>query len=773
MGKSSRKSKAYDLSEVGTKKNKKRKTKALDENNDSSSREHKSKKKKNAHPGPPTMTQENHSTKSHVISRTEERSEQPVNDQADLASAPSILRKKVKPELANYFYQIANLFESNSIDLEEKPLVCGSSLEETRGEELALATDVVLSRTLQVLLEGCGFGALCGFLVSSISVFSHIATDKCGSHVAETALKSLIAHLDDPDNLSEIENILKKISEAIVLNSARVMSSPYGSHVLRSLVSICKGVTVDSLEDYHVTNRSLVLAERLNFKHSKSKGRSADPSQHGFPDVFRFLVFEMLRQAKDEISVLRVNKYSSFVLQTVLKLLHGDEEGLLPVILRILGCPEDRAWGNSQISTDVALGIAEMLEDTASCHLLEVIIEMAPESLYDEILTKVFKGSFDKISTHYCGNFAVQALLSSVKSSAQLESIWEELHPLLKQLLETGKSGVIASLLAACDRLQTRRLECCHALANAVCSGSEFPSAVIPRLLFLESFISGDDYSSWNRPSGEERMHVIGCLMLQIVFRFPKKLIQPYTRSMLAMDADLLGQVAMDAGGTRVLEAFLCSDSSVQQKTKVIGKLQGYFGELSLRASGSFVVDKCFQASDLPLKSAIASELLAVRSELSKKKHGVYLIKKLDIDGLESRSDLWSRRQANRENTYREFQAAFGSDGDKGGSIGGGFLSLSAKNSGQRRNKSDYGKTQTRKKTGSGGDGDVAGGIAASVEASIAKLEGREGHDKDQRWRGAAASSAVSSGGSRRGGRWNAGSAGSAEKTPFLRRQRQ
>ena len=125
-------------------------------------------------------------------------------------------RRKVNAELANYFYHITSLFEGNSVDLEEKPVICSSALHETRGEELAVATDVVLSHTLQMLLQGCDLGALCGFLSSSAGVFSHIATDKCGSHVAETALKALLLHLQDPEtSISEIEAILMKISEVM------------------------------------------------------------------------------------------------------------------------------------------------------------------------------------------------------------------------------------------------------------------------------------------------------------------------------------------------------------------------------------------------------------------------------------------------------------------------------------------------------------------------------------------------------------------------------
>jgi nucleolar protein 9 len=40
-----------------------------------------------------------------------------------------------------------------------------------------------------------------------------------------------------------------------------------------------------------------------------------------------------------------------------------------------------------------------------------------------------------------------------------MKQIWEELGPKFKELLELGKTGVVASILAACQRLETNRLE--------------------------------------------------------------------------------------------------------------------------------------------------------------------------------------------------------------------------------------------------------------------------------------------------------------------------
>ncbi|KAH0433073.1 hypothetical protein IEQ34_027088 [Dendrobium chrysotoxum] len=64
-----------------------------------------------------------------------------------------------------------------------------------------------------------------------------------------------------------------------------------------------------------------------------------------------------------------------------------------------------------------------------------------------------------------------------------------------------------------------------------------------------------------------------------------------------------------------------------------IKRLQGFFGELSLHPSGSFTVEKCFTASNISMREAIAAELLNVQPELSMTKHGPYLLRKLDIEG--------------------------------------------------------------------------------------------------------------------------------------------
>ncbi|WOK98131.1 hypothetical protein Cni_G06841 [Canna indica] len=214
------------------------------------------------------------------------------------------------------------------------------------------------------------------------------------------------------------------------------------------------------------------------------------------------------------------------------------------------------------------------------------------------------------------------------EADSSMKLIRKELGPKFKELLELGKPRLVASILAACERLETLSHECCHALSTAVNLDSESPSFIVPHILFLESYFR--DKSSWKWPP-YDKMHVLGCLMLQIIFRYP---MVSFFMSLTSMDAAHILQIAKDARGGHVIEAFLSSYVSTKMKLKVVTKLQDHYAELAMGTASSFTVEKCFASSNMSLKENIAAELLAARAELSKTKHGPYLLKKLDIDGV-------------------------------------------------------------------------------------------------------------------------------------------
>ncbi|XP_010471257.1 PREDICTED: pumilio homolog 23 [Camelina sativa] len=581
--------------------------------------------------------------------------------QSEFEHQNQFVRKEIDPETSKYFSEIANLFDSNEVDLEERSVICGNALEETRGREYEIATDYIISHVLQTLLEGCELDQLCSFIRNSAEVFPAIAMDRSGSHVAESALKALATHLENPDAYSVIEEALNSICQVIVDKPLDMLCNCYSSHVLRRLLCLCKGVSLDSPELYG-TKSSKALAKRLNLKTSQLDESNLEIPHQGFPDVLKYLLSGLLSCSREDMKYLQVDQYSSLVLQTALRLMVKQDEELLEIIPLVLGCnSSNKKKEGFHIDTKAAKEILEPMKDNSFSHLVEVILEVAPENLYNEIFNKVFKNSLFELSVDRCANFVIQALISHAKDQEQMGLIWEELAPRVKDLLEQGKSGVVASLIAASQRLQCHEHKCCEALVGALCSTNESRISIVPRLLFLDSYFGYQDKSTWEWAPGA-KMHVMGSLILQGIFKFSSDHIQPYITSLTSMKADYIIETAKDSSGARVIEAFLASNAATKQKRRLIIKLRGHFGELSLHTSGSFTVEKCFDACNLTLREAIATELLDVRVDLSKAKQGPYLLRKLDIDGYASRPEQWKSRQESKQSTYNEFCSAFGSN---------------------------------------------------------------------------------------------------------------
>lgn len=99
----------------------------------------------------------------------------------------------------------------------------------------------------------------------------------------------------------------------IVRNPVDVMCNCYGSHVIRSLLCLCKGVPLDSPE-FHTTKSSTILAERLNFRPLPLDGNGV-PHQQGLPELLNFFVSEISKFAQKDIAIMQVEQFSSLVLQ--------------------------------------------------------------------------------------------------------------------------------------------------------------------------------------------------------------------------------------------------------------------------------------------------------------------------------------------------------------------------------------------------------------------------------------------------------------------------
>lgn len=146
----------------------------------------------------------------------------------------------VEPETAAYIYEIAHVG-----DLEERSVKSGIALEKLRGREVQLSTDYFISSDMKTILGSCSLDHLRAFLRRCANNFSHISSHITGSLVAVAALQSLVTHIqDDDESYSLIEGTLSVLCRAIMVSPVDILCNFYGSHVIRTILCLCKGLDI-------------------------------------------------------------------------------------------------------------------------------------------------------------------------------------------------------------------------------------------------------------------------------------------------------------------------------------------------------------------------------------------------------------------------------------------------------------------------------------------------------------------------------------------------
>ncbi|KAL3695357.1 hypothetical protein R1sor_009433 [Riccia sorocarpa] len=578
-----------------------------------------------------------------------------------------VSRKRLDPATKSYFLEIAALLKDGANE-EERENICISALEETKGQELQLACDPGCGRVLESLLNFCDISHVVQFLNRCTLVSISMAVDPGASHILEGALKAIARTLLDDNSrnadwYSTLKETLSIICQEFGAQAVDVMCNRYGSHVLRSFLCLLSGDTTEMLEQGQGGGKSV-----RNFANKLGSTRSKDalrPKGLSFPSLLKDLALMILENCKGSMAQLRGDESASPVLQGLLKALHGDQESITQAISRILDCEKDENTKEGFLLERAPVeDIVAAIEDRSSSHLMEVIIQSAPNSLYVEIFQRFFRKRLLQLSLHQSANFVVQVLISCARHEGQVKMIFEELEGHFSDILFEKRAGVIASLLAACGRFQTKQREASRAVAVAINANKSTPVDLVSRLLHLESVHNGafpEDLDSLS----ENKMSVIGSIILQTILSFPKECSQQFCSSIAALESVSLLNSARDPSGSRVLEAFLESSAAPpKHKQRIIHKLEGHFAELALHPIGCFIVEKSYLAADIKLKEKIAAELAPVQAELAKSRYGARISRRCDLSGFSNKPEQWRTKEATKQNTQKAFAELFSSAAD-------------------------------------------------------------------------------------------------------------
>lgn len=319
-----------------------------------------------------------------------------------------------------------------------------------------------------------------------------------------------------------------------------------------------------------------------------------------------------------------------------------------------------------------------LARNQAASHLIEVLLQVAPESAFTRLLETRFKNKMLEFIRHPVANFVVQKLIKCTRNVDQFNTIYAEIKPHMSEFY-AGRSGVIMSLTQASLRFVTvqpiildelitsiaafsgtnaEELKKSGDVAKTIMSLSNTPKHIFKRKKTLErtkSRKSGDqEGEEGEKASAIESIEFspIGCQLLSILFKFDPKIVSFILEDFMAMDTRHLLDMALNRVASRTFESFLLSPAVAHATKQTFAKNfaadASYIARLAQDKSGSHVLDQLFVSSTTETKAEIAEAVLSIEKALLAIHHGKFVLNNLRISDFRRNKEAWMKAESSK-----------------------------------------------------------------------------------------------------------------------------
>ena len=569
-------------------------------------------------------------------------------------------RYVVDESTTSYFHEIEKLVEKDPEtpeEVEERLILAGNALEEAVGHEMALSMDARCSRVMEKLLTQCTEGDLIRYLSGITENFHVLCKSLFGSRVAEKALGCVCVRVGKTPSEGLIDKLtpaLTAMSDAIANSAVDSAYDPRVSPVARSYLSVLSGRECSN------NSKQGGLAGKLKGGTSSAGGfddaMDAPAERYVFETELRRFSDLMLAQLEPELWNLREDACGSAFLQSVLIAHKGDTASLNWIIPGFLGCAPAEGTADGELLADADENdVKQLAESRSGSHLFEAILRAAPKGLMNEIHKRFFRDKMKSLSSHPTANFTLQAMLGATREPEHVATAMQELGQDFGSLMRERRSGVVASILAACARLRTQERDAAKHLARGLTAKG--PARVQGRSQLAPSLLWMDQHSG----AAGGRCSVLGAAMLQTVLKFPPDAVPHFVESLASMTPAEASSAARDAGGSRALEAFLTNPSHKPKlKRELVEILREDFGKLAVSACGSHVLQACYSAADTRIREQIVQAVASDEQKVAATRHGAFLMKRLGVSEFNQAPEVWKNRTEKAEDVKADFAKTFG-----------------------------------------------------------------------------------------------------------------
>jgi hypothetical protein len=413
-----------------------------------------------------------------------------------------------------------------------------------------------------------------------IDNLGHIAVSPFGSHALQKILLSVRGICSKGSD--EAAACVLAAADAALLSWAEIMVDPRGSFVLRTLIACLCGYLCSEKD-----LKAFIFSDKM--------------ASFATPEAFRWKLSSicdgLVTQAADALPYWCKQAPSSVIIQFLLIAVKKFDPIASDRLVRAICCAEATC---QKINPD---SILKMIRHPVASHAVELCFSGLHAQLWRELYSTIFQSRISALSLHQFATFPLQSFVAAAPERQDLDSVFCEIEATFAQLLQT-RPTVITSLLLACSRLQHKQSEALALLLSS--SGAKSMKAMIPQLLNVAAPAAANSYEPQR------------CALASAVMSLHGDAKRDIRDAADALDASLLLSLCHSSAASKFVCSLLCSPA-LQQKHKdsIVGKLLAHASSLVCTATGSHVIDSCFDASSIDyrekLVACLAGDAIAVR----------------------------------------------------------------------------------------------------------------------------------------------------------------
>ncbi|KAI8067451.1 armadillo-type protein [Gongronella butleri] len=591
---------------------------------------------------------------------------------------------EVEENLVAYFKGIETKLDDQDFDSpEDQRLFVENVYSEVEGNELRLATNYSCSLILEKLLKISDHFQLRVFLDKlagqTIPLFAH----RFASHVCQTLLTLAALVVDQevaenvsserakPGELPSMQQLVLDMAQDVRPMIGGLITQQFASHVVRVMLFVLSGKRVDETAGQGKgklrTKKSSQYKTSKNDSLASAKDRKPLRVPKEFNTMFRDLTHDLaIGSSESVIRSLSGHKVASPVLQLLLEMQGKDEQGkeVQTVLLdRLLwGIVTDPKPTDESVVSNRNSWFQTLVRDTVASHLLEVVVKVAPDQVYDALYKTYFAGKMERFGMNPVANFVVQHLVTNVRTPAQLKAMISEMSPsAFKNLIVGNKYGVVRSFVEAAANIDACQKQVVDTLIQALdLAADDHKKDTIDCLMRLRT------WEGWNAMTHDEKnnlrqFHIQGSLIVQAIMKMPADQNTIVINSFLSLPRQVALRWCYTPVGSRAYQAIVASDHvSEKIKKKILKDLLGDYVSLSKDKFGSHIVEACWSVADINMKEKIAQELVKYEHDLSEHHLGKCILWTCKIDLYKRRHDDWVEKEKGIERKKDMFKDILG-----------------------------------------------------------------------------------------------------------------